>query len=164
MKLSPAVRFALKVVVVASGAYLFAGGLAYQLLTKQFYVGDAATFAGFLRSESKPEQWAHVVAWQFPALIGRSVLIALALLPFREALIDFSPPKRTATLFVLFFVLMHLAAAAPSPSNIEGLVYMRPEFVNASAFLLTQPEMVGQCLLMALGISRWACATPSARQ
>ena len=57
------------------------------------------------------------------------------------------PPLRT----------LHLAAAAPSPSNLEGLVYMRLEFVGIEVFLLTQPEMIAQCLLMALGIGFWAC-------
>ena len=60
---------------------------------------------------------------------------------------------------MLFFVLLHLAAAAPSPSNLEGIVYMRPELIGVVPFLLTQPEMLLQSLLFALGTGLWACAS-----
>ena len=74
---------------------------------------------------------------------------------------SFALPKRVLVLFVLFFVLLHLAAAAPSPSNLEGIVYMRPELIGVLPFLLTQPEMVLQSLLFALGTGLWACAQPA---
>ncbi len=150
-----------KVTLISSVAYLFAGALAYQLLTKRFYVGDDAIFATFLRSESNPAEWSHVMRWQFPMLFARGLLISLSLLPFHEALCSFRPPKRVFVLFTLFFVLLHLAAAAPSPSNLEGLVYMRPELMGVVPFLLTQPEMIGQSLLFALGVGLWACRQPS---
>ena len=153
-------RFVLKVILVSSAAYLIAGALAYQLLTKRFYVGDAAIFARFLRSEADPTEWRHVMAWQFPILLARGLLIALALLPFRPALMSFARPKRALVLFVLFFVLLHFAAAAPSPSNLEGIVYMRPELMGVVPFLLTQPEMLFQSLLFALGTGFWACTQP----
>ena len=152
-------RFVLKVILVSSVAYLVAGALAYHLLTKRFYVGDAAIFARFLRSEADPTEWRHVMTWQFPMLLARGLLISLALLPFRPALTSFALPKRVAALFVLFFVLLHLAAAAPSPSNLEGIVYMRPELIGVVPFLLTQPEMLLQSLLFALGTGLWACAS-----
>ena len=155
-------RFVLKVILVSSAAYLIAGALAYHLLTKRFYVGDAAIFARFLRSEADPTEWRHVMAWQFPILLARGLLIALALLPFRPALISFARPKRVLVLFVLFFVLVHFAAAAPSPSNLEGIVYMRPELMGVVPFLLTQPEMLFQSLLFALGTGLWAGTQPAA--
>jgi hypothetical protein len=155
-------RFVLKVIVVSSVAYLIAGAFAYHLLTKRFYVGDGAVFATFLRSEADPTEWRHVMTWQFPMLFARGLLIALALLPFRTALLSFAVPKRVAALFVLCFVLLHLAAAAPSPSNLEGIVYMRPELIGVEPFLLTQPEMSLQSLLFALGTGLWACPKPRA--
>ena len=87
-------RFVLKVILVSSVAYLVAGALAYHLLTKRFYVGDAAIFARFLRSEADPTEWRHVMTWQFPMLLARGLLISLALLPFRPALMSFALPKR----------------------------------------------------------------------
>src|SRR5687768_870010 len=114
--------FALKVVVASSAAYVVAGALAYQLLTKRFYVGDGAIFATFLRSEADAAQWRHVLAWQFPILLARSTLIALSLVPFQAALQSITPRRRVVVLCMLFFVILHFAAAAPSPSNLEGIV------------------------------------------
>lgn len=152
----PSTVFVLRVVVVSTLAYLVAGALAYQLLTKRFYVGDDAMFAGFLRSEANPGEWQHVMSWQLPILLARSALIALALVPFRTALMSFAPRRRVVVLFGLFFLLLHLAAAAPSPSNLEGIVYMRPKFIGVAAFLLTQPEMLLQSAILALGTGLWA--------
>lgn len=143
--------FVVKTTLIYAIAYLFVGAIAYQLITKQFYVGEDPIFTMFLRSESNPSQWAYVMQWQFPMLFLRSLLIALVLLPFVKTLKSFSFKKRTFVLFTLIFILVHIAAAAPSPSNIEGIVYMRPELMNIKAFLLTQPEMIAQSLLFALG-------------
>lgn len=81
----------------------------------------------------------------------RGLLIALVLLPFTKALKSFSFTYRVVVLFALVFVLMHVAAAAPSPGNIEGIVYLRPELMNIDTFLLVQPEMIAQSLIFSLG-------------
>lgn len=143
--------FTTKAALIYALAYLFVGAIAYALLTKQFYVGDDPIFTVFLRSESDPALWAHVMTWQFPMLLLRSLLIALVLLPFVTTLQAFSFKKRTVVLFALVFILIHIAAAAPSPSNLEGIVYIRPELISLEAFLLTQPEMIAQSLVFALG-------------
>jgi hypothetical protein len=81
------------------------------------------------------------------------LLISLVLLPFMDTLKKMAFWKRTGLIFALMFVLIHLAAAAPSPSNIEGFIYMKPELFNMKTFLLTQPEMIFQSLLFAIGLS-----------
>jgi hypothetical protein len=134
-------------------AYLIAGGIAYQLITKEFYIGDTPIFTAYLRSEANPTEWVHTNIWLVPGLLLRAILISSAILPFIETLRKMTLPKRVATIFALMFVLTHIAAAAPSPSNIEGLVYMKPQLIGIEPFLLTQPEMILQCLLFALGLS-----------
>lgn len=151
--------FVTKSTFIYTFAYLIVGGIAYQLITKQFYVGDNPIFASFLRSEANPAEWAHTNTWMIPLLLLRGALISLVLLPFVDTLKNMTFAKRVCILFALLFVLIHLAAAAPSPSNIEGLVYMKPEFIGVQPFLLTQPEMIAQCLLFALGLS-WVIRKP----
>ena len=145
------IKFVTKTTLLYAFTYLFVGAIAYQLLTKQFYVGDGSLFTMFLRSESNPSQWTHVLQWQFPMLFLRSLLIALVIFPFINVLQTFSFKKRALVIFSLLFVLVHLAAAAPSPGNIEGFVYMRPELMSPKTFLLVQPEMIAQTILFALG-------------
>lgn len=145
--------FVLKATVLYALAYLLVGGLAYQFITRQFYVGDDAVFAEFLRSEADQDEWSHVNSWMIPVLLVRGALISVVLLPFVEALKKMAFARRTGVLFALMFVLLHMAAAAPSPSNLEGLVYMKPVFIGVEPFFLTQPEMLFQCMLFALGLA-----------
>lgn len=135
--------------------YLLVGGLAYFFITKQFYVGDGAVFTTYLRSESIPEQWAHVTMWQFPLLAVRSVFIAAVLMPFVVTIRRWSFWKSAGVLFALLFVLTHLAAGAPSPGNLEGITYVKPNLISPQIFMLVQPEMIAQALLAALGFT-WA--------
>jgi len=127
-------------------AYLVAGGVAYQLITKQFYVGDDAVFTAYLRSEADPAQWAHASTWILPVLLVRALLLGAVLLPFAADIIRYSHTRRILVLSAIVFVLMHIAAAAPSPSNLEGFVYVRSELFALKTFLLTQPEMIAQSL------------------
>lgn len=152
-------QFLAKSTAIYTFAYLLAGAIAYQLLTKQFYVGDDPVFTAYLRSESNPAEWAHTNLWLVPGLLLRALLISLILLPFVETLRKMAFWKRASILFALIFVLAHLAAAAPSPSNIEGLIYMKPALTGVTQFLLTQPEMLAQSLLFALGVS-WVLQQP----
>lgn len=153
-------RFIASSTVIYALAYLIVGAIAYQLLTKQFYVGDDPIFTAYLRSESNPAEWVHTNLWLVPGLLLRALLISLVLLPFVETLRKIAFWKRVGILFALMFVLIHIAAAAPSPSNIEGLIYMKPQLTGVTSFLLTQPEMIAQCLLFALGLS-WVLRKPA---
>lgn len=155
-------RFVANSTAIYTLAYLVVGAIAYQLLTKQFYVGDDPIFTAYLRSESDPAQWNHTNLWLIPGVILRALLISLVLLPFVEALKKIAFWKRAGALFALMFVLIHIAAAAPSPANIEGFIYMKPELTGVTSFLLTQPEMIAQCLLFALGLS-WVLRKPAAK-
>ena len=152
-------QFVAKSTVIYMIAYLVAGAIAYQLLTKQFYVGDDPIFTAYLRSESNPAEWAHTNLWLVPGLLLRALLISLVLLPFVETLKKMAFWKRAGVLFALMFILIHIAAAAPSPANVEGLIYMKPELTGVASFLLTQPEMIAQSLLFALGLS-WVIRKP----
>ena len=52
--MSRRVAILMKGTPVYVAAYLVSGGLAYQLLTKQFYVGDHPIFAGFCAARPIP--------------------------------------------------------------------------------------------------------------
>jgi len=145
--------FVAKSTIIYALVYLVVGAIAYQLITKQFYVGYDPIFTAYLRSESNPAEWSHTNLWLVPGLLLRGLLISLVLLPFVETFKKMAFWKRTGIIFALMYVLIHLAAAAPSPGNIEGLIYMKPQLVGMTPFLSTQPEMLAQCFLFALGLS-----------
>lgn len=91
--------------------------------------------------------------WMFPIIVLRGLLIGIVLLPFVETLGRMRSVKRMATLFALSYLLLHLAAAAPSPGNLEGFVYMKQDLVTVQSFFATQPEMLLQSGLFAVGVS-----------
>ena len=80
--------------------------------------------------------------------------MALAISPMLIKLEEISFARRYAFIAGLFFVFAHLAASAPSPGNIEGALYMRPEFVS-QGFLPNQPEMIAHSLLAGFLIGKF---------
>lgn len=125
--------------------YYIIGAIAYFLLTKQFYTGEVPTFI-FMRTESNPESWSHVMRWMLPGQILRGILMALPLLFFYRQLINFPIVKRSLCITLIYFIYAHISAAGPTTSNIEGFIYFKPEFLTAKIFLLTQPEIILQAL------------------
>lgn len=147
--------FCFKFMAVHALTYFIVGALAYQLLTKKFYQGADAAFKVFMRTESEPLLWDHVMTWMFPGQIVRGILMGTVLFPFVEVLQSWKYWKRVFVLFGIYFVFAHLAAAGPTPSNIEGVIYLRPEITNLKIFLATQPEIIIQGLTLAMVISGW---------
>ena len=127
--------------------YYVIGALAYEFITKQFYQGAAPAFA-FMRTESEPALWSHVMLWMLPGQVARGILMGLALLPFVAVLLKQSPPIRALTISLVYFVFAHLSAAGPTTSNIEGFIYFRPEYFTLKTFMFTQPEIILQALAL----------------
>lgn len=149
------VAFCLKFMITHILTYFVVGALAYQLITKNFYQGADAIFRVFMRTEFDPFLWDHVMIWLFPGQIVRGLLMGSALFPFIEILKNWKYWKRVWTLFGIYFVFAHLSATGPTASNIEGLIYLRPEIINLKIFFATQPEIIIQGFILAMLISEW---------
>jgi hypothetical protein len=147
-------RFAGKVAAAHALTYFIVGALAYQLLTKEFYIGPDPIFAAFMRTETEPELWTHVERWFFPAQILRGLLIAAVLYPFFATLNGWSFAKRFLSISSLYLVLGFWAAAGASPGGIEGMVYMRP-FITPAVHFKVQPEIVVQGLALGALVAWW---------
>lgn len=146
--------FAGKVAVAHTVTYFVLGGIAYQLLTKPFYVGPDAVFDTFMRTEAEPQLWRHVMSWFLQAQLLRGLLIAAAIYPFFSSLIQWTYTRRWLSIAGLYVVLGFWAAAVAAPGTIEGMVYLRPE-ITPLIHLKVQPEIIVQGLLMSAWISRW---------
>jgi hypothetical protein len=137
-----------KVTAAHVTTYFVAGVIAYSLLTKEFYTGPNPIFAAFMRTETEPELWGHVVRWFLPAQILRGVLLAAVLYPLFDVLKTWTFTKRWLFIASLYLVFGFWAATVAAPGTIEGLVYMRP-FITPYAHLAVQPEIVLQGLGLA---------------
>jgi hypothetical protein len=150
-------RFVLLVAVAQAISYFVVGALAFATLTHGLYEGANPLFGSYLRTPGETQLWQHVTTWFLPAQLVRGILIGLVLSPFLPLLRQWTVWKRTAALAGLYLVIGFWAAALAAPGNIEGLVYLRPEF-DVGVVLLVQPEIVvqgaGMSLLVALGLQR----------
>ena len=141
MKKSNGLKFVVAVMIAHTAGYLVSGEISYQLITKDLWEGPDPLLASYLRTPGDPGLWTFAMVWQIPAQLVRSLLMGLVLLPFRQPLMEWSFLKRAFFMAGLLFVFTHLAASAPSPANLEGAVYLKPEFVK-QGFWIIQPEMV----------------------
>jgi hypothetical protein len=148
------VGFVLKVMVVHAVTYFVCGAIAYSLVMKQFYVGDEATFAAFMRTEAEPELWRHVMHWFFPAQLLRGLMIGAVLCPFLEVMLSWGYRKRFLCITGLYVVIGYWAATVAAPGTIEGMVYMKP-FVTPFHHAIGQLEIVGQGLALGALLGWW---------
>ena len=148
------IRLAIVFVLSHTFSYLIVGAIAFQLFYKPFWEGPSPLYAPFMRTMSEPALWEQAMLWQIPGQLLRGLLMALAISPVLFKLDEISFARRYAFIAGLFFVFGHMAASAPSPANIEGALYMRPEFV-AQGFWLSQPEIIAHSLLAGFLIARF---------
>lgn len=148
-------RFVIVFMLAHTGAYLFAGGIAYQFITKEFWEGTNPLLSVYLRTPGNADLWNHAMIWQIPGQIARSLLIGLVLLPLYGTLKEWKLLKTFFFISILLFVTTHFSSAVPSPANIEGFIYMRPEFVKLG-FMKMQPEMILYCITAGFLFARFA--------
>lgn len=153
----PVLGFVLLVAVAHAATYLVVGALAFALLTHGLYEGPDPLFGSYLRTPGESELWQHVTTWFLPAQLLRGALIGLALVPLLPLLRQFGTFKLAAVLAGLYLVIGFWGAALAAPGNIEGLVYLRPEF-TLDIHLLVQAEIIVQgvamSLIVAMGLRR----------
>lgn len=149
--------FVLLVAVAHAVTYLVIGALAFATLTHGLYEGARPLFGSYLRTPGETQLWQHVTTWFLPAQLLRGAVIGLALSPFLPLLRSWSVPRRTIAVAGIYLVIGFWAAAVAAPGNIEGLVYLRPEF-TLDVVVLVQPEIIVQgaamSFLVALGVQR----------
>ena len=145
--------FVLLVAVAHTVTYLVVGALAFTFVTHGLYEGADPLFGSYLRTPGEPALWQHVTTWFLPAQLARGALLGLALSPFLAVLRGWSVPRRGLAIASLYLVLGFWAAAVAAPGNIEGLVYLRPEF-GLDVVLPCSPS--SSCRAR-----RWRCWLPS---
>jgi hypothetical protein len=134
--------------VVHTAAYTVAGVIELQFA--DFIYGGEERRVDFVRDMTIPEESTRIGLVFLPAQLVRGVLMAIVLLPLLGAIGDLTYGVRVAFLAGLMFVYADLASAVPFPNTIEGLVYLKEEYVSADVFLTVQFEAVVYSLLFGL--------------
>ncbi len=148
------VWFSLGFFLIHLGAYVVAGVLNQQLLSKELYGGEQALYAPFFRNMEDPEEQRRSGRLMIPAQLARALLMSVVLYPVLDALGDLSYGLRFGFLAGLMFVYADLAAATPFSNNIEGLVYLKPRFTMPEVFWRIQSEAIVYSLLFG-AVAAW---------
>lgn len=147
-------KFAGKVAIAHSVTYIVCGALAYFLLTKPLYMEGASLLSRFMRTEADPVLWSHVNAWLLPGQLLRGLLMAAALFPFLPTLAEWDFRRRFLAITGLYVVFGFWGASVAGVGNVEGLIYLRPEFTWAM-HLRVQPEILFQGAAFGAWVARW---------
>jgi hypothetical protein len=146
--------FTLGFFAIHLGAYVVAGVLNQQLVSKHLYGGERALFASFFRDMEDPAEARRTARLMIPAQLLRAVLLSAVLYPLLDPIGDLSFGVRYAVLAGLMFVYTDLASATPFSNNIEGIVYLQPNLTTWDVFWRIQSEAVVYSLLFG-GFAAW---------
>ena len=136
--------------IVHTLAYYIAGFINYQF-SKKLYGGRDQLYKSFLRNMSDPQEALGVNKRIIPVQFLRAVLMSLVLYPVLGTLGTLSFGLQFVFMAGLMFVYADFCSAIPFSNTLEGLIYMKPEFVRRKVFWTIQMEAVIYSLLFGLG-------------
>ncbi len=132
--------------------YYIAGAINYQF-SKNLYGGRDQLYKSFLRNMSDPSEALNVNKKIIPIQLVRAVLMSIVLYPVLGVLGDLSFGLRFLFFGGIMFVYADFCSAIPFSNTLEGLIYMKPEFVKRKVFWTIQMEAVIYGLLFGLAAS-----------
>lgn len=147
------VQFSLLFFVIHFACYVIAGIIDKQL-AKKMYEGKERLYKSFFRDMEDKKESTRIAKLLIPSQLIRSILMSAVLypvLPFLEEL-----PFGLQFLFMagLMFVYADFSSAVPFSNTIEGLVYLKKEFVRKKVFWTIQLEAILYSTLFGL-FSSW---------
>ena len=145
-------RFTLLFFVIHTIAYYIAGAINYQF-SKKLYGGRDQLYKSFLRNMSNPSEAINVNKKIIPVQLVRAVFMSIVLYPVLGVLGDLSFGLKSLFFGGLMFVYADFCSAIPFSNTLEGLIYMKPEFVKRKVFWTIQMEAIIYSLLFGLAAS-----------
>ncbi|NBD73488.1 hypothetical protein GVX82_00390 [Patescibacteria group bacterium] len=119
--------------------YVAAGVIDLQL-ARHMYGGKNRLFGSFMRDTDDAGESKRIAALLLPSQFVRAVLMSLVLYPILPFLTDLSFAVQFLFMSSLMLIYADVASAVPFSNTIEGLVYMKKEFVRPRVFLTIQLE------------------------
>lgn len=133
--------------------YVIAGLVDLQF-SRRLYSGKGRLYESFMRDTEDLAESTRIAKLLVPAQFIRAVLMSLVLYPILPYLRELTNGVQFIFMASLMFVYADFASAVPFSNTIEGLVYMKKEFVRKRVFLIIQLEAIFYSLLFGL-LSAW---------
>lgn len=146
-------KFSLLFLIAHFVSYIIAGVIDLQL-AKKMYKGKDRLYRGFFRDMDNQEESMRVAKLLIPSQFVRAILMSVVLYPILPFLQTFSFWQQFLFMGSLVFIYADLSSAVPFSNTIEGLVYLKKEYVEKRVFWTIQFEAILYSLLFGL-LSAW---------
>jgi hypothetical protein len=135
------IKFSLLFFVIHFVCYIIAGVIDLRL-SKKIYKGKDRLYKGFFRDMGKKEEELRVAKLLLPSQFLRAMLMSIVLYPILPFLNTLSFWEQFLFMGSLMFVYTDFSCAVPFSNTIEGMVYLKKEFVESKVFWTIQLESI----------------------
>jgi len=147
------VKFSLVFFAIHFVCYNVAGAIDLQL-AKKMYSGKNRLYKAFFRDMDDPEQSGRIGKLLIPSQFVRAIIMSAVLYPVLPNLRELSFGMQALFMGGLMFVYADFCSAIPFSNTIEGLVYLKKEFVEKKVFWTIQFEAILYSILFGF-LSAW---------
>ena len=146
-------QFSLLFFVIHLICYIAAGVIDLQLARKM-YEGKDRLYRSFFRDMEDTQESNRIGLLLIPSQLARAILMSIVLYPVLPYLHELSFTIRFLFMAGLMFVYADFSSSIPFSNTIEGLIYLKKEFVRKKVFWTIQFEAILYSLLFGL-LSSW---------
>jgi hypothetical protein len=146
-------KFSLLFFAIHLVCYLIAGVIDIQFAGK-LYKGKDRLYKSFFRNMGDKKESSRIAGLLLPSQFIRGVLMSVVLYPVLPYLEEQSFGMQFLFMGGLMFVYADFSSAVPFSNTIEGLVYLKREFVEKKVFWTIQLESIIYSILFGL-LSAW---------
>jgi hypothetical protein len=147
------ILFSLLFFVIHIVCYVIAGVIDLRFARK-FYSGKDRLFRSFFRNKEDKNESKRIAKLLIPSQLIRAVLMSIVLYPILPFLRELTFEMQFIFMASLMFVYADFASAVPFSNTIEGMVYLKKEFVKKRVFWIIQLEAILYSILFGL-LSAW---------
>ena len=147
------IKFSLIFFLIHLACYIIAGIIDLQL-AKKMYLGKNRIFKSFFRDMEDDKENKRIAKLLIPSQFIRAIFMSLVLYPILPFLKDLTFEIQFVFMASLMFVYADFASAIPFSNTIEGIVYLKKEFVKKRVFWTIQLEAILYSIMFGL-LSAW---------
>ncbi len=130
-------------------SYIIAGVIDLRL-AKKMYVGKDRLYKAFFRNMDDKRESMRIAKLLIPSQFIRAILMSLVLYPILPYLSQLSFELKFIFMASLMFIYADFSSAIPFSNTIEGIVYLKKEFVKRNVFWTIQLEAIIYSIIFGL--------------
>ena len=146
-------KFSLLFFAIHLVCYIIAGVIDLQL-SKRMYEGKNRLYKAFFRNMEDRQESNRVAKLLLPSQFIRGIVMSVVLYPILPYLKELSFGIQFLFMGGLMLVYADFSSAIPFSNTIEGLVYLKKQFVQSKVFWTIQFEAILYSILFGL-LSAW---------